>query len=457
MWVKHFLYICMIIPAMKHTILIVEDDASFGVMLQTWLKKNNYDVVLATQYTPAKKEISSKKIDLILTDLRLPDGDGIMLMGWVREQLKSRVPFIVMTGYAEVQTAVSAMKLGAFDYLKKPINPSLLEEKIIAALESEPEVEELFHPKKVMVKGSSEAIQRLYKHVELVAPTKFSVLILGESGTGKEYIAEMIHDCSPRRDKPFIAVDCGSLSKELAPSELFGHLKGSFTSAIADKKGVFEQAKGGTVFLDEVGNLPYEVQMQLLRSLQEQKVRPVGSAVDINVDVRIVAATNDNLERAIEQGRFRQDLYHRINEFTLQVPPLRDRIEDLEEFVTFFVSQANEELGKEIKGVSPKAISVMKKMPWTGNLRELRNVIRRCVLFAEGDYIEAEDLPLYIEHEEKTSVHSNEDYALRPGNEREQIEAALVKARGNKTVAAKLLQVDRKTLYNKMHQFGMDL
>ncbi|MBR3710505.1 MAG: sigma-54-dependent Fis family transcriptional regulator [Bacteroidales bacterium] len=442
---------------MKHTILIVEDDASFGVMLQTWLKKNDYDVVLATQYVQAKKEISSKKIDLILTDLRLPDGDGIMLMGWVREQLKSRVPFIVMTGYAEVQTAVSAMKLGAFDYLKKPINPSLLEEKIVAALESEPEVEELFLPKKVMVKGSSEAIQRLYKHVELVAPTKFSVLILGESGTGKEYIAEMIHDCSPRRDKPFIAVDCGSLSKELAPSELFGHLKGSFTSAIADKKGVFEQAKGGTVFLDEVGNLPYEVQMQLLRSLQEQKVRPVGSAVDINVDVRIVAATNDNLERAIEQGRFRQDLYHRINEFTLQVPPLRDRIEDLEKFVTFFVSQANEELGKEIKGVSPKAISVMKKMPWTGNLRELRNVIRRCVLFAEGDYIEAEDLPLYIEHEKKVSVQSNEDFALRPGNEREQIEAALMKARGNKTVAAKLLQVDRKTLYNKMHQFGMDL
>ena len=212
---------------MKHTILIVEDDAAFGVMLQTWLRKNDYDVVLATHYAQAKKEISSKKIDLILTDLRLPDGDGILLMAWVREQLKSHVPFIVMTGYAEVQTAVSAMKLGAFDYLKKPINPSLLEEKIEAALVSGRQVEEeLFHPKKVMVKGTSEAIKRLYKHVELVAPTKFSVLILGESGTGKEYIAEMIHECSPRRDNPFIAVDCGSLSKELAPSELFGHLKG---------------------------------------------------------------------------------------------------------------------------------------------------------------------------------------------------------------------------------------
>ena len=441
---------------MKRTILIVEDDASFGVMLQTWLRKNDYDVVLAAQYAQAKKEISSKKIDLILTDLRLPDGDGILLMSWVREQLKSHVPFIVMTGYAEVQTAVSAMKLGAFDYLKKPINPSLLEEKIAAALASEQEIEELYHPKKVMVKGNSEAIQRLYRHVELVAPTKFSVLILGESGTGKEYIAEMIHECSPRCDKPFIAVDCGSLSKELAPSELFGHLKGSFTSAIADKKGVFEQAKGGTVFLDEVGNLPYEVQMQLLRSLQEQKVRPVGSAVDINVDVRIVAATNDNLENAIKEGRFRQDLYHRINEFTLNVPPLRDRMDDLEEFVDFFVSQANEELGKEVKGVSPRALETMRKMSWNGNLRELRNVIRRCVLFAEDNLIEVEDLPIYPKESVKSATAS-EDFALRPGNELEQIEAALAKARGNKTVAARLLQIDRKTLYNKMHQLGLEL
>ena len=441
---------------MKKNILIVEDDASFGVMLQTWLRKNDYEVVLSSHYAQAKKELSSRKFDLILTDLRLPDGDGILLMAWVREQLKSHVPFIVMTGYAEVQTAVSAMKLGAFDYLKKPINPSLLEEKIVAALESEQEVEVLYKPKKVMVKGNSEAIRRLYKHVELVAPTKFSVLILGESGTGKEYIAEMIHECSPRRDKPFVAVDCGSLSKELAPSELFGHLKGSFTSAIADKKGVFEQAKGGTVFLDEVGNLPYEVQMQLLRSLQEQKVRPVGSATDVNVDVRIVAATNENLERAIEQGHFRQDLYHRINEFTLEVPPLRNRIDDLEEFVTFFVAQANEELGKEIKGVSPKALNVMRQMRWNGNIRELRNVIRRCVLFSEGDYIEAEDLPVFPEFSEKGSS-GNGDFALRPGNEKEQIEAALAKARGNKTVAARLLQIDRKTLYNKMHQLGLDL
>ena len=445
---------------MKCKILVVEDDASYGMMILTWLKKNGYEAVLSTRYEQAKAEISSGGFGLIITDLRLPDGDGIILMSWVREKLKSKVPIIVMTGYAEVQTAVSAMKLGAFDYLKKPINPSVLEEKIAAALEStEDEVTEAFIPNnRQWVKGNSPAMQRLYKHVELVAPTKFSVMILGESGTGKEYIARMIHELSQYKDGPFIPVDCGSLSKELAPSELFGHLKGSFTSAIADKKGVFEQAKGGTVFLDEVGNLPYEVQMQLLRALQEQKVRPVGSATDIHVDVRIVAATNENLERAIEEGRFRQDLYHRINEFAIEVPPLRDRLEDFDELTTFFIRQANEELGKNVKGISGDALQRMKEQRWNGNLRELRNVVRRCVLFAESENIEMDDLPVFSPPNKKTVIATVEDdWALRPDHEKEQIEAALQKARGNKTVASKLLQIDRKTLYNKMHLYGIEL
>ena len=450
-------YLC----GMKCRILVVEDDASFGMMIQTWLKKNGYEVVLASRYEQAKTEIASKAFDLILTDLRLPDGDGIILMTWVREKLKSKVPIIVMTGYAEVQTAVSAMKLGAFDYLKKPINPSVLEEKIAAALTS-PEVEEAteaFMPiNRQWVKGNSVSMQRLYKHVELVAPTKFSVLILGESGTGKEYIARMIHDMSQYKDGPFIPVDCGRLSKELAPSELFGHLKGSFTSAIADKKGVFEQAKGGTVFLDEVGNLPYEVQMQLLRALQEQKVRPVGSAIDIKIDVRILAATNENLEQAIEESRFRQDLFHRINAFSIEVPPLRDRLEDFDELTEFFIHQANEELGKNVKGISDEALKRLKEQRWNGNLRELRNVVRRCVLFAEGENIELDDLPVFSTQLKKTVTALPEDeWALRPDHEKEQIEAALQKARGNKTVAAKLLQIDRKTLYNKMHLYGIEL
>lgn len=447
---------------MSKKILIVDDDVSYGVMLKTWFQRNSWDVVLASSLEQALKASAASRYDLILSDLRLPDGDGIMFLTSLRED-NITTPFIIMTGYADVQTAVNAIKLGAFDYLKKPIIPEILQQKIDLALKQDKKEKEDKTDKKekmekgvaTMVKGNSSVIQRVYNHVKLVAPTKMSVLILGESGTGKEYIARMIHEQSGRKDKPFIAVDCGSLSMELAPSELFGHMKGSFTSAIADKRGVFEEAKGGTVFLDEVGNLPYEVQKQLLRALQEQKVRPVGSAQDIKVDVRIVAATNENLEKAIEEGRFRQDLYHRINEFSIEVPPLRDRIEDLEEFSYHFLEQANEELGKDVKHITAEALNNLKQHRWDGNLRELRNVIRRATLFAENQDITADNLPVLTSRTQKAD---DDNYmALRPGDEKEQILAALRKARGNKTVAAKLLEIDRKTLYNKMHLYGIDL
>ena len=445
---------------MSKKILIVDDDVAFGVMLKSWFQKNNWETVLASNLEQALISSKAAQFDLILSDLRLPDGDGIMFLTALRER-KILTPFIIMTGYADVQTAVNAIKLGAFDYLKKPITPTMLEQKIVSALnqdmahaadmpKSKPAI-----PTQTMVKGNSQVIQRVYKHVALVAPTKMSVLILGESGTGKEYIARMIHEQSGRKDKPFIAVDCGSLSQELAPSELFGHLKGSFTSAIADKRGVFEEAKGGTVFLDEVGNLPYEVQKQLLRALQEQKVRPVGSTQDINVDVRIIAATNEDLEKAIENGAFREDLYHRINEFSIEVPPLRDRIDDLREFAYYFLQQADDELGKDVKGISAEAIDILKQHRWDGNLRELRNVIRRAALFAENEEITAENLPVLVSRRQKDN--NDDDMALRPGDEKEQILAALRKARGNKTVTAKLLQIDRKTLYNKMHLYGIEL
>ena len=444
---------------MSKKILIVDDDVAFGVMLKTWFQKNNWETDLVASLEKALQISNTTQYELILSDLRLPDGDGIMFLTYLREK-KIMTPFIIMTGYADVQTAVNAMKLGAFDYLKKPIIPEVLEQKIELALKQEKESKKEKKDKMengvaMMVKGKSSVIQRVYNHVALVAPTKMSVLVLGESGTGKEYIARMIHEQSGRKDYPFIAVDCGSLSMELAPSELFGHKKGSFTSAIADKKGVFEEAKGGTVFLDEVGNLPYEVQKQILRSLQEQKVRPVGSAQDVNVDVRIIAATNEDLEQAIEKGSFRQDLYHRINEFSIEVPPLRDRLEDLEEFAYYFLTQANEELGKDVKHISAEAIEKMKQHHWDGNLRELRNVIRRAVLFAENQEITLDTLPVLGPRIQK--VQDTGDMALQPGDEKEQILAALKKARGNKTVAAKLLQIDRKTLYNKMHLYGMDL
>lgn len=447
---------------MSRRILIVDDDVAFGVMLKTWFQKNSWETVLISSLEQALQVSASSQFDLILSDLRLPDGDGIMFLTYLREK-KIMTPFIIMTGYADVQTAVNAIKLGAFDYLKKPIIPEVLQQKIELALTQDKADKKDKKDKEVkkekgvatMVKGNSPVIQRVYTHVSLVAPTKMSVLVLGESGTGKEYIARMIHDQSGRKDKPFIAVDCGSLSMELAPSELFGHKKGSFTSAIADKRGVFEEAKGGTVFLDEVGNLPYEVQKQLLRALQEQKVRPVGSAQDIDVDVRIVAATNEDLEKAIEEGRFRQDLYHRINEFSIEVPPLRDRVEDLEEFAYHFLKQANAELGKDVKCISNEALDIMKQYQWDGNLRELRNVIRRATLFAENNEISADNLPVLKNKTQKAP--EVEDMALQPGDEKEQILAALKKARGNKTVAAKLLQIDRKTLYNKMHLYGIDL
>lgn len=447
---------------MSRRILIVDDDVAFGVMLKTWFQKNSWETVLISSLEQALQVSASSQFDLILSDLRLPDGDGIMFLTYLREK-KIMTPFIIMTGYADVQTAVNAIKLGAFDYLKKPIIPEVLQQKIELALTQDKADKKDKKDKEdkkekgvaTMVKGNSPVIQRVYTHVSLVAPTKMSVLVLGESGTGKEYIARMIHDQSGRKDKPFIAVDCGSLSMELAPSELFGHKKGSFTSAIADKRGVFEEAKGGTVFLDEVGNLPYEVQKQLLRALQEQKVRPVGSAQDIDVDVRIVAATNEDLEKAIEEGRFRQDLYHRINEFSIEVPPLRDRVEDLEEFAYHFLKQANAELGKDVKRISNEALDIMKQYQWDGNLRELRNVIRRATLFSENNEISADNLPVLKNKTQKAP--EVEDMALQPGDEKEQILAALKKARGNKTVAAKLLQIDRKTLYNKMHLYGIDL
>ncbi len=458
---------------MKKRILIVEDDVTFGTMLNTWFTKNSWNATWVSKVELAKQEFQNTSFDLVLSDLRLPDGDGIILLTWMREN-KIMVPFIVMTSYSDVQTAVLAMKLGAFDYLQKPINPTVLQQKIELAMsqpvavesrtEEKPKTKQKNESRKV-VKGTSAIMQRLYSHIDLVAPTKMSVLILGESGTGKEYIARMIHENSNRKSAPFVAVDCGSLSMELAPSELFGHKKGSFTSAISDKTGVFVEANGGTVFLDEVGNLSYEVQKQLLRALQEQKVRPVGSATDIKVDVRIIAATNEDLEKAIEEGRFRQDLYHRINEFSVNVPPLRERIEDLEEFCYHFIDQANDELGKEVDTISDDALNVLKQQNWLGNLRELRNVIRRSVLFSNDNVLRKDNLPEFQKQMKNQNVTANvaqenqevRDFSLNKNNEKEQIVAALNQARGNKTVAARLLQIDRKTLYNKMHLYGIEL
>lgn len=436
---------------MNRSILIVEDDTTFGTMLQGWFRRNEWDAVLCSGIGTAKQELTRKKFNIVLCDLRLPDGDGIMLLQKIHDE-KIDIPLIIMTSYGEVTSAVAAMKLGAKDFLEKPINPTLLKEKIEhALLPVEDKPTKIKADKKVrgMVLGESAAARVMYDHLLRVAPTKISVLILGESGTGKEYAARMIHDNSPRKSKPFIAVDCGSLSRELAPSELFGHVKGSFTSAVSDKVGVFVQANGGTVFLDEIGNLSYEVQMQLLRALQEQKVRPVGANADVNVDVRILSATNENLVKAIAEGRFREDLYYRLNELSVKVPSLSERREDIKLFVNEFLRQANEELEKDVKSISADALRVLENHHWNGNLRELRNTIRRIVLFATQSEISIADLPVLTTSPDVAGL------TMYPGNEKEQIETALREARGNKSMAAKLLKIDRKTLYNKISLYGI--
>lgn len=446
---------------MGRKILIVEDDTAFGAMLRSWSEKNGFIASLTSHTEHAKEVMEREAFDLVITDLRLPDGDGIMLLTWIMER-KSPPPVIMMTSYAEVHSAVSAIKLGAFDYLEKPINPHLLKEKIEQALgQQAPEplvtIGKASLPRKTdeMVYGNSPQAMRMYEHIRIVAPTKLSVLITGESGTGKEYAAHVIHTNSKRSNGPFYAVDCGSLSKELAPSELFGHLKGSFTSAHSNKKGIFEMADGGTVFLDEVGNLGYDVQVQLLRAVQEMKIRPVGAVRDIDIDVRIIVATNEDLLKAIDQGRFREDLYHRLNEFSITVPPLRERVADIPVFAAHFLESANRDLDKDIKGISPEAMNVLVSYHWSGNLRELRNVIRRAALFTQGDTISREALPEYILFPQQPQLTSA--MPLRQGSEREQIEAALNRSCGNKTLAAKYLGIDRKTLYNKMHLYDMEL
>jgi two-component system, NtrC family, response regulator HydG len=451
---------------MKKKILIVEDDTAFALMLRTWFQRNQFEVETCAKQEEAKKILLQQTFDLLLFDYRLPDGDGISLLSWFKEQPNiSPVPVFIMTSYAEIQNAVRAIKLGAFDYLEKPINPSVLSQKIEQALVQKQSPLNLPStgksatppPRKQIevVWGESKASQKMYEYINLVAPTQLSVLIRGESGTGKEYAAKAIHEKSRRNAKPFLAIDCGSLSKELAPSELFGHLKGSFTSAIDNKKGAFEQTNGGTLFLDEVGNLSYDVQVQLLRAVQEMKVRPVGSSSDIDVNVRIIVATNENLETAIAEGRFREDLFHRLNEFSLVVPPLRERTGDLPHFAEHFLEKANEELQKQLKGFSPECMKALEAYNWPGNLRELRNAIRRMALFAQSEYITKDNLPDLLQKKHEPEIAT--ELSLKPKDEKQQIENAIKMAKGNKSLAAQLLNIDRKTLYNKIHLYGIEL
>lgn len=447
-------------------ILIVEDDLTFATMMQTWLRKKGFDVDRVSSVSAAARQLTdTPNFDLILSDLRLPDHDGLFLLEWMRKH-NLRIPFIVMTSYAEVQNAVLAMKTGASDYIAKPVQPDILLQKIRDALSTpepaptpqpatpapEAKAQEPTPDVPRYIEGKSEASRQLYEYVGLVAPTPMSVLILGASGTGKEYVARRIHELSPRRDKPFFALDCGAIPKEVAASEFFGYVKGTFTGATTDKTGAFVEANGGTLFLDEVGNLSYDVQVQLLRALQERKVRPLGGAHEIDVDIRLVCATNGDLASLMADGQFREDLYHRINEFTIYMPELKDRGADIFLFADLFIKHANADLGRDVIGLDDKASERIASYAWPGNLRELNNVMRRATLLAKGKHIGLSELERSMAPSTPTEPLALHDELT----EQQRIEAALRATGGNKSKAAQLLAVDRKTLYNKMKRYGMD-
>lgn len=463
---------------MKNPILLVEDDVVFSKMLSRFLERNGYDVIGCYSLEEAEKNLTPA-IKMIFTDLRLPDGDGINFLKQVKD-IFPNLPVVVMTSYAEVSTAVEAMKLGAFDYISKPFQ----QEDVLNVIKNaqntvfstpKPETVETAAPlsktdhsspakmvkapkvteENPYIEGVSPASKKLSKFINLVAPTDMSVLIMGESGTGKEVVAKLIHLKSERRNKPFIAVDCGAIPKEIASSEFFGHIKGSFTGAITDKKGHFEEANGGTIFLDEVGNLSYENQIQLLRALQERRIKPIGSSKEIEVDIRVLAATNEDLLEAVNKGDFREDLYHRLNEFAIKVPSLSERKDDLMIFASYFLEKANEKLHKNVQGFTERAVQKMLNYNWGGNLRELSNVVKRATLLSTTDYISENELPDFVMSETRHFPTERFSFSTKE-NERELIIGALHETNNNKTEAAKLLGFTRKTLYNKLKAYNIE-
>lgn len=462
-------------------ILIIDDDPTFCTMLKGFLQKKEFLVEAVFSGTEGLNQVQKNKYEVVLSDFRLPDIDGLELLKSIRVQHPA-LPVVIMTSYADIRIAVQAMKMGAFEYVTKPVNPdeilltinNALNAKVVQQIAIEKDSSVKPAGKKSTgafqyVEGNSEVAKRIHDHINLVSPTNISVIIQGESGTGKEYVAKMIHTSSKRADKPFISIDCGALSKELAASELFGHVKGSFTGAIQDKTGQFVAADGGTLFLDEIGNLTYDVQIQLLRAIQERRIRKIGSNSDVEVNVRIIVATNEDLSNAVKKGMFREDLYHRLNEFKILVPALRERGDDILLFARHFLDLANAELEKDIEGFDDEVLTIFRKYSWPGNLRELRNIVRRSVLLAQGRFVKKESLPVEIIFEKKSdsSITADENKhsqfvktdvptdlkSMAEKTEREMIIQTLIKVNYNKSKAATLLKIDRKTLYNKMRQY----
>ncbi|WP_200980224.1 sigma-54 dependent transcriptional regulator [Echinicola sp. 20G] len=459
----------------KEKILLIEDDLTYSKIIKNFLEKNEYEVDKTTKIAEAFNMMEKAAYDLVITDYRLPDGTGMeVLESIVHQKKKTRV--ILITNYSDIRTAVRSMKLGAFEYISKPVNPDELLATVQEALKSTPSRESteiipskpknssssrstLAEDNSHYVVGKSPEALQLEQYISLVAPTEMSVVVLGESGTGKEFISKRIHEKSKRSNGPFVAIDCGALSKELAGSELFGHVKGAFTGALDNKTGHFEMANGGTIFLDEIGNLSYEVQIKLLRAIQERKIRKIGGTKDIPIDVRIIVATNEDLSNVAKSGEFREDLYHRLNEFSLKSSPLRERGADLFHYSDIFLQDANESLGKSIKGFNSDVKEIFERYSWPGNLRELKNIIKRAVLLSSDDYIQKEALPVDLLLPENSSSNNSGTKDLKSSfevQEKAMIIKTLNDVKHNKSKAAKILNIDRKTLYNKIEKYGID-
>lgn len=431
-------------------VIVVEDNPVYNDYVCNFLKKGGFDTMQAYRLSTAKKLLAKAEEDnTVLADLRLPDGEGVDLLRWMRKEGKPQ-PFIIMTDYAEVHTAVESMKLGSADYIPK----QLVEDRLVPLIRSIHKAQEQKRNKQVPIfVRQGTAYQGIKRRVRLVAPTRMSVLILGENGTGKEHIAQHIHAQSKRADKPFVAVDCGSLSPTLALSAFFGHIKGAFTGADSTHVGYFQEANGGTLFLDEVANLPMEMQRMLLRAIQERRYRPIGAKGDKTADVRIVAATNEDLQKAVAEKRFREDLLYRLKEYTITVPPLRNCQEDIMPLAEFFLEFANKELERNIKGFDASARKALLIYPWPGNVRELKQKIQVAVLHTEADMITKENLEF---GSDETLSSSSASFALRnDAEDKERILRALKQANGNRKIAAELLGIGRTTLYSKLEEYGL--
>lgn len=463
-------------------ILIIDDEINIGQLLSKFLSKNGFEVKTATSGAAGLELLSKEEFNLVLCDFRLEDTDGREILKKVKASYPT-IGVIIITGYSDIKLAVELIKMGAYDYITKPLYPDEILNTINKALETQEALlrsdskESLIAGKEKnfdsffsesFIAGQSAAAKEVLKQIDIIAPTNYSVIITGESGTGKESVARSIHLKSSRKDKPFVAMDCGSLTKELAGSELFGHEKGSFTGAMYTKIGHFEMANGGTLFLDEVGNLSYEIQAALLRTVQERIIKRIGSTKEIELDVRIIVATNENMQDSIQKGKFREDLYHRFNEFTIHLSPMRERGTDILIFAEHFLQIANAELHKNVEGFSDEVIESLLSYYWPGNVRELKNVIRRATLLTEGNIIQIKALPLEIStYTKATAMETAVEHSITKSSSRDLKNAALEaeydtilkvlrEVNFNKTKAAKILNIDRKTLYNKMKAINLE-